>query len=240
MKLVYSLLAVMVVGLSSRSLCSTAPAEVNSENMDGRGVVIVSCSQAVESPAKLFGNEVIAFCYFGNQATAKKYPFSSSGRLRTAQTAFLEREATGDFGKPSVGTVHALYLKPGDYMFYTFWSPYWGVSAIRPPRFFRVQLGTVSYIGNIHYRPLGGAKYRVEVKDMRERDLPIVLKKYPNIKAEQVTFAIMEGEEIGFAIRGQRFPGYSFRSVMECGLWEADYRRSYDTAQESSSPVVKP
>ena len=141
----------------------------------------------------------------------------------------------GDFGGQPVGTVYALNLKPGDYMFDGL-TVYPASGLIRPPRVFHVLPGTVTYIGNIHYVPLGENKYQIEVNDIRVCDLPVFLKKYPNMKAEQVEFAIMQGDQDGDTTFTRRSVG--IRGGLEQSFDQNNYRLKYEQDRVKTNAVV--
>ena len=236
-----SLVAALAATLSGCVSDPGASHDISLNQTEGRGLVIVSCSEANEGEVKvgsiipLKSGPNISFHYSADQATRKKnWPTSIFGQLYTVP---LLTSGLGDFGGHPVGTVYALNLKSGDYMFVGL-TVYPSSGLVTPPRCFHVLSGTVSYIGNIHYIPLGAGKYQVEVKDMRDRDLPVFLKKHPNVKAEEVESAIMKGDQDGETTltRG----GGSFRGGMEQSFDENTYRLKYERDRDRTNTVVPP
>lgn len=203
---------ILVAALGGCFYGPTAPKDIDPANMEGYGIVIVSCSTGTDPQSNYYCTPHVSFFYGSDQATRRKNgQFTSSGWLNTIPPFKSE---TGDLGENLAGTVYALHLKPGDYMFYgvSLTSNGHWTGMIRPPRCFRVTAGTVTYIGNLHFSTLlydyygcKKAGYRVEVKDMQTRDLPIILAKHPNLKADQIQISLMEGEQVGFNVmRGSR------------------------------------
>lgn len=236
-----SLVALLTALLVSCVGNPSASHNISLNHTEGRGLVIVSCTEANKGEVKvgsiipLKSGPNISFHYFADRATSKKnWPSSIQGQLYTVP---LFTSGLGDFGGQPVGTVYALDLKPGDYMFAGL-TVYPASGLIRPPRCFHVSPGMVTYIGNIHYIPLGEDKYQIEVKDMRDRDLPVFLKKYSNVKAEQVEFAIMQGDQGGDTTLTRGRGG--FIGGMEQSFDENNYRLQYEQDKVKTNAVVPP
>lgn len=56
---------------------------------------------------------------------------------------------------------------------------------------FTVRRGQITYLGNVHLSVYTKNTVRYEVKDMRTRDVPLVLKKLQNVRAEQIDYSPM-------------------------------------------------
>jgi len=56
---------------------------------------------------------------------------------------------------------------------------------------FTVRRGQITYLGNVHLSVHTRSTVRYEVKDMRTRDVPLVLKKLQNVSADQIDYSPM-------------------------------------------------
>jgi hypothetical protein len=56
---------------------------------------------------------------------------------------------------------------------------------------FTVRRGQITYLGNVHLSVHTRSTVRYEVKDMRTRDVPLVLKKLQNVSADQIDYRTM-------------------------------------------------
>jgi hypothetical protein len=179
--------------------CNTPSHDVSATQLGNHGLVIVSCSQATVGGVKPRSKEKIQFHYIGDKETWRKNYPSAQGQLYTVPTFDL---GNGDFGPDTYGTVYALSLKPGRYMFDGWWTSdqrgglkystlrHW--TNMSPTNFFNVLPGATTYIGNLHHTKQSNGEGQVQLKDMRDRDLPVFLKKYPAVKSEDVRITIME------------------------------------------------
>ena len=57
--------------------------------------------------------------------------------------------------------------------------------------FFTVRRGQITYLGNVHLSVHTRTNVRYEVRDMRARDIPLVLKKFQGISADQIDYRPM-------------------------------------------------
>jgi hypothetical protein len=220
-------------GLEGCTFYARAPQEISQAQMEDTGLVVVSCTEDSEGSNERA--QGVSFDYSGDQ-DVRKMDRMAFGILHTVP---LFNTGVGDFGGRPVGTVYALSLKPGDYMF----AGVMGTNTsglVRPPRCFHVSPGTVTYIGNIHYRPFGDGRYTIEVKDMRDRDLPVFVKRYPAVKAEQVKFAIMEGQQIGFTIIEGQQAGLMFavNNGVDHGFSVGSYQTRFERSRASTDSAV--
>ena len=56
---------------------------------------------------------------------------------------------------------------------------------------FTVRRGQITYLGNVHLSAHTRNNVRYEVRDMRTRDIPLVLKKFQSISADQIDYRAM-------------------------------------------------
>lgn len=229
----------------------TAPQDLDAGTLEGYGITIVSCSTETD-PKSYFQTPFISFAFSADQATDRRYGVLTS--LDFIRTVPLYHTGLGDFGGQPVGSVYALRLKPGDYMFMhvgLIENGHWG-GTIRPPRCFRVTAGTVTYIGNLHFsssstwfdRDGNRATYRVDVKDMHTRDLPIILAKYPKIKSDQIRVSLMEGEQVGFTrmrllMRGGRLVDFveaKFQEGADMNTYQRQFEHQRGNIETQPSP----
>lgn len=56
---------------------------------------------------------------------------------------------------------------------------------------FTVRRGQITYLGNVHLSVHTRNNVRYEVRDMRTRDIPLVLKKFQNVSAEKIEYGSM-------------------------------------------------
>lgn len=122
---------------------------------------------------------------------------------------------SGASGRSMQGRLAAVEIPPGQYEFgrwvMTVANRAAYTSSARIGSRFAVGPGEVVYVGNIHIDVQNSASaslpYRVEVNDERKRDLPLLAKKYPELKPEAVRVAIAAasaGPEPGDPARGVR------------------------------------
>jgi hypothetical protein len=243
-----SLSRALVMILAICMFCLKPQHVANAAESSGRGWVIVSCTAVAENDDHIASHTPynnpsgpIAFSYSADSATSKKNGvMGSNGTLYSVP---LFRSGFGDFEGNPTGTLYAIQMKPGDYMFLAV-SAYLLDGLIRPPRSFRVQPGMVTYIGNIQYVQIGErsnneCKYRVEVKDMRDRDLSVFQKKYPKLKNEQIEFALMKGEPGWEMILRGRRTGPVFSGADQAAD-QGYYRLDYEKHRDKTNAVVKP
>jgi len=57
---------------------------------------------------------------------------------------------------------------------------------------FKVIVGKSVYLGNIHFPFPSGFRYTMRITDMRERDLPLLYQKNPNITADKVVVNLLQ------------------------------------------------
>lgn len=108
------------------------------------------------------------------------------------------------------GSLFALSLAPGDYVFET-WEVLNGNNGVISPTErnsipFTVRKGQAVYIGNLHMH-LGRGKNifgvtiiadaRPEITDQSQRDIPMLLQRYPNLKREDITITILDDRPWG-------------------------------------------
>lgn len=101
-------------------------------------------------------------------------------------------------GRRILGRLAAVELPPGQYEFgrwvMTVANRAAYTSNSRIGSRFAVKAGEVVYVGNIHIDVQSSASaslpFRVEVNDERKRDLPLLAKKYPELKPEAVRVEI--------------------------------------------------
>lgn len=110
----------------------------------------------------------------------------------------------------SEGSVFAIALAPGDYILHR-WEIEVGAYAIiypvePPPLPFTVEKGQATYVGNLHMffqtgRNVIGltsiADGRPVITDRSDRDIPLLLERYPNIKREEIEIEIIDDRPWG-------------------------------------------
>ncbi len=123
--------------------------------------------------------------------------------------SLMRRTEPSDF-KNATGTVFAITLAPGDYVFDN-WDLDNGSTAILypvnpKPLKFTVRKGEATYIGNLHMylrtgRSLAGIRVvadgRPAILDRSERDIPLLLQRYPNIKRQDIDVRIIDDRPWG-------------------------------------------
>ena len=89
-------------------------------------------------------------------------------------------------------------LPQGEYEFYSWQattSAFFSRRAISPEdefyKQFRVTAGKVVYLGNL-WLFYGGGQYRIQVIDMRQRDIQLLYRNYPNIYPDNIIINILQ------------------------------------------------
>lgn len=122
---------------------------------------------------------------------------------------FLGPSGPSDFADAS-GTLFAIPLPPGDYVFYK-WDIDNGSNAIiypidPKPLPFTVKKGEATYIGNLHMHLRTGrnilgitiiADGQPAISDRSDRDIPLLLKRYTNLKREDIVIQILDDRPWG-------------------------------------------
>lgn len=191
----FSLLGLLALTCASGAMmsgCSTgpdAPTDISLEQLQGRGLIIVSYS---ESGSYGLGYQETwpGLIWKAVTPEVKQNHESLYGWLSARPNESAARNPTT---MPS-GRVTALLLAPGEYEFYLWQSgDYYGAfgGLLPNPIRFSVTPGTATYIGHIHLTLDNGMGYRVSTDDRRTLDLPIFYRTYTQIKPEQVRFAIL-------------------------------------------------
>lgn len=110
---------------------------------------------------------------------------TSSSATRWIETGRKFTEDKKTFLNPVV-------LPGGEYLVYR-----WFAGTLYSPKLFYIRLnsvpGKVVYAGNIRLS-LEGQRFKLDVKDNREKDIPLFLKHYRNINQDQIEYRIMKFE----------------------------------------------
>ena len=123
--------------------------------------------------------------------------------------SLMRRTEPSDF-KNATGTVFAIPLAPGNYVFDKWDLDNGATAMIHPvnplPLKFTVRKGEATYIGNLHMhlhagRTLPGigviGSGRPAILDRSERDIPLLLQRYPNIKRQDIDVRIIDDRPWG-------------------------------------------
>ena len=122
--------------------------------------------------------------------------FSSSDR-QIKQLVVLRGHSirANDDWKSPTGRLVYIKLPAGNYQFHE-WE-YYG-SRFFPftnPIPFTVSAGKANYIGNLHFSVLPKASaYKFEIRDMSDRDLPLLLKRIPTLRRDQIVTKLSKAD----------------------------------------------
>ena len=123
--------------------------------------------------------------------------------------SIMRRTEPSDF-KTATGTVFAISLAPGDYVFDNWDLDNGETASIHPvnpkPLTFTVRKGEATYIGNLHMHLLRGRYQRgvgfigsgkPAILDQSARDIPLILERYPNIERQDIIVRIIDDRPWG-------------------------------------------
>ena len=177
------------------------------------GCVNLSKVDPLVSPsAQNPGRVLISFTHPSSTAGIRsaKFAFSRVGSPYAVEYNLSYVRANRDTDKIAIdqggvlGEVAVLELPEGDYV-----ADKWSVSLSSGVDFFgpiemtsektgepvkisfTVRRGQITYLGNVHLSVHTRNTVRYEVKDMRTRDVPLVLKKLQNVSADQIDYRPM-------------------------------------------------
>lgn len=135
---------------------------------------------------------------------------STAGFIQPRRRSFMLGPRSDSEFQDADGSLFALSFAPGDYVFET-WEVLNGNNGVISPIdrnsvTFTVRKGEAIYIGNLHMNLRKGqnvfgisiiAGARPEILDKSERDIPMLLKRYPNLKREDITISILDDRPWG-------------------------------------------
>lgn len=123
--------------------------------------------------------------------------------------SIMRRTEPSDF-KTATGTVFAISLAPGDYVFDNWDLDNGETASIHPvnpkPLKFTVRKGKATYIGNLHMHLHKGRYQRgvgfigsgkPAILDRAARDIPLLLERYPNIERQDINIRIIDDRPWG-------------------------------------------
>ena len=177
--------------ISSLAGCATANADKGFAFVKNPGMGLLAGSLTSTNPGNFFSQDINVFF------TPVNNPKASRVHLTTNDHCSLSNPADTDF-KDQCGKVFAVAIPAGDYVLDTWNIVDAGGGAIVPehwdPVKITVQAGKLTYVGNIHMVfdpniPGGGPDGWhgwPATSDRHERDIPMLLSRYPALQASDV------------------------------------------------------
>ncbi|TQV82135.1 hypothetical protein [Denitrobaculum tricleocarpae] len=171
------------------------------------GLVVGSASSDVKDESWYDG--LVKFYYIKTDEIGKLGTKNAGFIYALPPTLPLGAPGDSEFSD-SDGSVFAIALEPGDYIL-SRWEIEVGAYAIiypvdPAPLPFTVEKGKATYVGNLHMffrtaRNIIGLTSindgRPAISDRSERDLPLLLERYPNLKREEIEIEIIDDRPWG-------------------------------------------
>jgi hypothetical protein len=196
------LVALIVSGCATKSVDQNFAFTPGTET----GLIVGSASSSDENSAY---DATVSFRYSPARMN-DALDFKNSGHIEAlSPSLWFGRGGPSDF-KDVAGKLFAIALKPGNYSF-TSWEINNGSNAIiypidPKPLAFTVRKGKATYIGNMHMYLRTGRNFfgitiiadgRPSITDKSERDIPLLLKRFPKIAREDIEIHVLDDRPWG-------------------------------------------